>query len=272
MQYSYTLIEAAALWSDIDPSLIRKRMDNSDMAQIEADYAEYCRDYQIGLDIEASHWEQRREDCAACAKEPSCPEYTWKRDQTGAEQSVLLCPHGYKEKPGNTPPLPRSGVPEKPKLVKRHLPHHGEFHDLPDFEQRIGLLQEALDSGHLRGRTESISALDLKDWIAAHFPGEQPVFLFAAVPPAVSVASHPSQERGLGKREQQVRIVVEIAHEFGFDLLRIPNGGKVKLRKECAKKHPKLFTGEESQFNDIWNAALETGRIRMANHDTFARR
>lgn len=78
----------------------------------------------------------------------------------------------------------------------------------------------------------------------------------------------------LTKREKQIRAIVTEAKNAGFDRLRIPDGGKSKLREACKTARPDLFGGGDDPFNDAWKCAISENppRFRMENHIKFARR
>jgi len=79
-------------------------------------------------------------------------------------------------------------------------------------------------------------------------------------------------DNGLTKREKQIRAIEAMAGQLGLPRLRIPDGGKAALLKQCKAQHPDLFGGGNSPFNDAWKVASKTNRLAMANKDRYAGR
>lgn len=194
MQYTYNIVEAAALWADVDFSIVRERMDSADMAEIEAEYEQDKRVAFVEDFEDEDAWRQQRKACAQCELEAQCPEGVVAvcfRD--GDEVHILQCPQGFIRKPADEVPAPR--VVKRREWKQRLLPRPGEFDDLPGFEQRLGWLQTALNLGDLGGTPEVVRANDLRAWLQQHFPGQQPEFLFP------SEDLHPLTEGVSGKAE-----------------------------------------------------------------------
>jgi hypothetical protein len=74
---------------------------------------------------------------------------------------------------------------------------------------------------------------------------------------------------GLTKRQRQIIAIADAAKQLFPDPLSIPEGGKSQIKEKCERNHG-LFA--ENSFKKAWQAAVNEGRIRMSNHDQFARR
>lgn len=69
-----------------------------------------------------------------------------------------------------------------------------------------------------------------------------------------------------GRREHQTETILAVCAALEFDPLKIPTGGKAKVRAACLTR-PKLFT--PAGFDDAWKAASKNGLIRMEDHEKF---
>src|ERR1700730_14927425 len=136
LQYSYTVVETAALWVGIDPGEVKRRMDSTDMEAAEAIHRQAIDQASL-YDFDALvTWHEMRDTCSQCEKPLDCPE--WKYAYFQAESITyrrLQCPHGFLSPPDPTAPLARP-TPEIKKPASRLLPLPGEFADLPEFEKR----------------------------------------------------------------------------------------------------------------------------------------
>ncbi|MDR6409732.1 UNVERIFIED_ORG: hypothetical protein ABIC62_002441 [Burkholderia sp. 1595] len=74
----------------------------------------------------------------------------------------------------------------------------------------------------------------------------------------------------LSKRERQIRAIEATADALGVSHLRIPTGGKQRIKSECKKNYADLFGVGDDPFREAWQDAVSQSRIRMANHDKFA--
>lgn len=193
MQYTYTVVEVAALWIGLDPAEIRKRMETADVAGHEAEYAVALRK-AAGQDFDDEiEWLERRDICGKCHQNQSCPEWKLGMTEDGDERRTLLCPHDFSSPPSETPPSAR--VVSKPFLTFRLVPEPGEFSDYPMFEQRLGWLCNALAANDLPGSIESIRAADLRNWMSENFPCERPAFLFPDMAGLQEKLAHITAER-----------------------------------------------------------------------------
>lgn len=175
MKYSYTLIEAAALWAGINPEVIQERIDATELKQAELAHEKIVSDLRKMDAEDLAHWEQQEFDCASCSS--TCP--VWKTGITEDELvwRTLQCNAGYSAPFSNIPPEPRS-VPATGHPQRRTTPHPGEFPDLPEFEERFAWLSEATTSQDLPMTRQSVRGSDLRAWMSLHFPHEHPNFLF----------------------------------------------------------------------------------------------
>jgi hypothetical protein len=270
MQYTYNIVEAAALWAGVDFSVVRERMDSADKAEIEAKYEEDKRAAFVE-DFEAEDaWRQQRKACDQCALEAQCPEgIVVMHYQDGDEVPILQCPQGFPRKPADLIPAPR--IVKKREWTQRLQPHPGEFDDLSGFEQRLGWLQTALNMGDLDGTPEVVRARDLRDWLRQNFPGQLPEFLFSKEP-------MPSQIDGISEKSEHSEIVAT-------DKYATPRIVKNKLKNkrpdllvpiieelieqkgsdEASKIYPALRTlagKEEAPFNAVGKRQLENGKMQ----------
>ncbi|CBJ36694.1 protein of unknown function [Ralstonia solanacearum CMR15] len=135
-------------------------------------------------------------------------------------------------------------------------------------------------------RKQMLSHTDISAWCAHHdyvWPLTAPDAQSAAKLDATPAADQPGQRvdsapRGprddaskLSKRERQISVVEEMADKLGYQRLQVPDGGQTAIRKLCNERTD-LFSGGYEQFRDVWKDAVEAGRIRMANHNRFARK
>lgn len=70
------------------------------------------------------------------------------------------------------------------------------------------------------------------------------------------------------RRARQIARIMEAISAQGWNAMCIPAGGKQKIKAHCLAQA--LFT--DSAFARAWQAAINTGLLRMENHDTYARR
>ncbi|HJW24574.1 MAG TPA: hypothetical protein VJ576_06720 [Rhodocyclaceae bacterium] len=177
MQYTYTALEAAALWVGLDPAEIQARMDATDVARIEAEHREAVLQAHADDFMADAEWREKHEACAQCSTQEQCPEYRDEYVVYGEpEMPVLQCPQGFRQPPDAT--APQISMPTKPEHRPRTQPTEGEFSDLPEFEKHYAWLRTAIDTNDLPGHLESIRAGDLRTWLSHNFPGECPAFLF----------------------------------------------------------------------------------------------
>ena len=192
MQYTYNIMEAAALWAGVELSEIRQRMEQADNEKAEVEYSnslERARQHDLE---DRAFWLERLNICDfQCALESTCPEWREIETEDGDRRLVLKCPHGFSQKPADNPPTAR--IVARPSATIRLVPLHGEFEDLPKFEQRLGWLRAALSAGDLAGTQEIVLARDLRKWLTENFPGEQPEFLFSNENTHRQMASEPDK-------------------------------------------------------------------------------
>ena len=78
----------------------------------------------------------------------------------------------------------------------------------------------------------------------------------------------PSEDT-LGRREQQVKVILETATKLGYDPLAIPFGGKAKIKTQCEEDEA-LF--ESTSFEHAWKEARKRELVRMVNTHKYAKR
>lgn len=69
------------------------------------------------------------------------------------------------------------------------------------------------------------------------------------------------------KRMQQHEMILAIIAALEFDPLRIPDGGKAKIKTVCLTR-PRIFT--DASFDHAWKAGLSADLFRLANHEKFS--
>ncbi|MDN7953620.1 hypothetical protein QZM74_28305 [Burkholderia multivorans] len=200
MQYTYNLVEAAALWAGVDPIEIQRRMERADKARAEIEYAKLLENAKQQDAANQAAWLERLNICDfQCEFESTCPDWKATETEDGDIRQVLRCPHGFVNKPIDNQPVPITVA--KPAIRLRLTPSPGEFDDCDAFRQRFQWLQSALNMGDLEGSQDVIRARDLRAWMQSHFPGQQPDFLFATGNKEPSSANTPAQAgQSLGKQ------------------------------------------------------------------------
>lgn len=79
-------------------------------------------------------------------------------------------------------------------------------------------------------------------------------------------------EAGLTKREKQIRVIEKLADELQYPRNAIPVGGKKILMHECKEKRSDIFGAGDDPFLEAWQLAVDTKRIRMKHHESYARK
>lgn len=82
----------------------------------------------------------------------------------------------------------------------------------------------------------------------------------------VGAADPHSGTEVMGRRNNQVQEILKIAESLGYPPLKIPLGGKEKIRTECLKKLV-LFT--ESSFDHAWKEAKKRKMIEVENSESY---
>ena len=94
------------------------------------------------------------------------------------------------------------------------------------------------------------------------------------VPIATSTEEAPPQEEldaaGMTRREQQILAIEELSGILGYDIQRIPDGGKRILMNLCRYARPTLFGASVHPFEGAWKEARRQERVKMADHDDYA--
>lgn len=70
-------------------------------------------------------------------------------------------------------------------------------------------------------------------------------------------------------RDRQIAGILDAIKGMGLDAMAIPTGWKQRIKAQCLTDR-KLFT--ESRFDRAWQAAVNARRLRMENHETYAKR
>lgn len=175
MKYTYTLMEAAALWVGIDPEEVQRRIDANELKQAELVHEKAVANARKQDAEDLAHWHQQEFDCDSCVD--SCPDWKTVMTEDGDERRTLNCSAGYRTPLTRTPPEPRP-IPALPTPKCRTTPVPGEFSDLPEFEVRLSWLREAAASQDLPVVQENVRSSDLRAWLSRHFPNQRPTFLY----------------------------------------------------------------------------------------------
>lgn len=72
-----------------------------------------------------------------------------------------------------------------------------------------------------------------------------------------------------GRREQQVKVILETATKLGYDPLAIPFGGKAEIKTQCEEDEA-LF--ESTSFEHAWKAARRRNLVTVVNTHKYAKR
>lgn len=213
MQYTYNIVEAAALWAGVDPVEIQRRMERADKERAEIEYVKLLENAKQQDAANQAAWLERLNICDfQCEFESTCPDWKATETEDGDIRQVLRCPHGFVNKPIDNQPEPATVT--KPAIRPRLTPSPGEFDDCDAFRQCFQWLQAALNMGDLDGSREAIRARDLKAWMQLHLPGQQPDFLFAienkkSLSENTHIhAGHPSEKQGNGRENGGVTVHV----------------------------------------------------------------
>jgi hypothetical protein len=281
MKYTYSLLEAAALWSGLDPLSIFERIEMADRSKLDASHAiAVARAAEMDAEEQATHLAQLNVCDFQCVQAESCP--TLKRIVYDADEYTILdCPYGFRDKPSEA--VLRPTIVSKPSLQPR-APYPGEFADHPLFEQRLAWLEQAIAEHDLRGSLASIRARDLREWIDANFPNERPVFLYenivgsaVHVDPAFddqamgkSTDSQREEAMGLKRSEQQFQVIESVALREKLLPKNVRKGGKAAIKKVCEAEYPSLFPSGKGTFDGIWKRAIEAGRVRVSNSEGYS--
>lgn len=83
-------------------------------------------------------------------------------------------------------------------------------------------------------------------------------------PPVSEIAQPQSDE---GRRERQIAAICEVTKSLGYNPLKIPEGGKAKIKAKCLQLEGGLFT--DSGFAHAWKAANKSEKIRMQDKEKF---
>lgn len=158
------------------------------------------------------------------------------------------------------------------------------------FFQWDAALADAIERGTIAtttvSRKQMLAHADIRAWCAQHgyfWPLEESETRTDKADAASSVSRQQVQNanaapgslldtsnRGLKKREQQIRGIEEMADQLGYPRQKIPDGGKAEIRSLCKSKYPELFGWGDSPFDEAWKVARKANRITMANHEKFA--
>lgn len=92
-----------------------------------------------------------------------------------------------------------------------------------------------------------------------------------------SAIEKPSQEQrqenqkenpleNISRREQQYKIILALIDALEYDPMKIPDGGKAKIKAICMTRG----LNTDSGFDHAWKAGVTGGLFRLANHDKFS--
>lgn len=80
--------------------------------------------------------------------------------------------------------------------------------------------------------------------------------------------SFSESQEAVGKREKQLKFILEVITELNFDALKIPDGGKALIKKECLTTRPELFTADA--FQHAWKKGAKDKLFCMANSHKYS--
>lgn len=152
MQYTYTVLEAAALWLGLEPANIEAKMKENDFSEAEA------------------LMRQKLLTCEGCLNQLGCPE--WRGNCP--EDAELICPENFERPPS------KDVSDYLPRRLSPYLPNSGEFPEYPGLCQRVELLIAALECGDLEGSPAAITHPNLRSWMETYAPRQKPSFLYSA--------------------------------------------------------------------------------------------
>lgn len=78
-------------------------------------------------------------------------------------------------------------------------------------------------------------------------------------------------EPKLSKSDKQVKAILEVISDLGFEPMAVPDGGKTQIESLCRDQYSNLFN-KDSSFTSAWKKARSQGVVKMSNHESFARR
>lgn len=209
--------------------------------------------------------------------------YIQGRNSKAALQVAAMAPDAIKANP-------LSGVVERQaahllQLVGTHPDTHTEWLndevDGDDFPGQLGaLLVEDAQRSRRRIEEQLVeAALELCRLSGAVLPPpianlveKDAVLVDEAPAPTVPARTTESEitEKGLRKRERQIRAILIAVADLNYPPLCIPDGGKSVLMKKCKESWPELFGAGPDPFLGAWKAAVAQKRLRVENHELYA--
>jgi hypothetical protein len=76
----------------------------------------------------------------------------------------------------------------------------------------------------------------------------------------------PLSAEGVKKSELQISEIISEALALGYEVMSVPESGKIALMKKCMLSRPDLFGAGKHPFLRAWKLALNQKRLRTANH------
>ena len=89
------------------------------------------------------------------------------------------------------------------------------------------------------------------------------------IPPALSDLTSVAADQSTTV-DQRVQAILEELDRKNVPRMDIPRGVKSKLAQELCKNNPRLFT--ISTFPKVWQAALDSGKLRTRDHDKYTKK
>lgn len=74
-------------------------------------------------------------------------------------------------------------------------------------------------------------------------------------------------EKEPSRIETRIETILDVVHEFGYDPLCIPYGGKSKIKKRCSEEHFALF--KTAGFDHAWKEASKRKIVEVENADQY---
>lgn len=78
-----------------------------------------------------------------------------------------------------------------------------------------------------------------------------------------------SSEPNESKVDMRISEIIKCAENFKYDLMSIPQGGKVKIKAECLKNNKVFYS--ESGFDKAWKQASKNRKLRVKNYNTYVK-
>lgn len=82
--------------------------------------------------------------------------------------------------------------------------------------------------------------------------------------------ARPMNESRQSPRKRQFEIIQNIVTSLGYEIMKVPVGGKSIIKKICLEEYKGIFTTEG--FNGAWKEFSKKGKLSIANKESFGKR